>query len=130
MKKAILNGSEGRAYERVKSTVRIPSKRVYICSPLKGDVKYNLRRAKKFCKFAFGKGYVPWAPHLYYSLFLSDENFFERAAGRRYGLEDMYKAQELWVFGHRISEGMKAEIELAEDLEIPVRYFDENMEEL
>jgi hypothetical protein len=41
----------------------------------------------------------------------------------------MWQARELWVFGLTISEGMRAEIELAEDLKIPIKYFYEDMEE-
>jgi len=37
---------------------------------------------------------------------------------------------EVWVFGLTISKGMKAEIELAKDLEIPVRYFYEDCAEV
>jgi len=119
-----------RSYDKISAAVRIPSRRVYICSPLKGDIRANIRKAKKYCRFAFGKGYIPWAPHLYYAQFLDDGHFFERAAGRRYGLEEMYQMHELWVFGAVISEGMRAEIELAEDLEIRIRYFDEALNEV
>jgi len=119
-----------RAYDNVAAAVQIPSKRVYICSPLRGDIERNITRAKLYCRFAFEKGFVPWCPHLYFAQFLDDTNKFERAACRRYGLEEMWRSKELWVFGSRISEGMRAEIELAEDLEIPVRYFDSNMDEV
>ena len=47
----------------------------------------------------------------------------------RYGLELMWQVKEVWVFGEQISEGMRAEIDLAKDLNIPIRYFDCDMEE-
>ncbi len=120
---------ELRAYDRKKTKAKIPSKRVYICSPLKGQIVKNQMKARAYCRFAFDKGYVPICPHIYFTQFLDDGNKDERAAGLRYGLELMWQARELWVFGLTISEGMRAEIELAEDLKIPIKYFYEDMEE-
>ena len=119
-----------KSYEKLtKAAAKAPKKRVYICSPLKGNVERNMTRAKIYCRFAFDSGYVPICPHIYYPQFLDDGDKNERAAGMRYGLEDMHEAREVWVFGERISDGMRAEIELAKDLKIPVKYFDEDMEE-
>jgi len=89
-----------------------------------------MKRAALYCRFAYDAGFVPWAPHLYYPQFLDDGNKRERAAGMRYALESMWQCKQLWVFGLTISEGMKAEIELAAQLKIPIRYFDCDMEEL
>ena len=111
-------------------TVRCPTKRVYICSPLKGNIERNMRNARTYCRFAFDSGYVPICPHIYYPLFLDDTNKAERAAGMRYGLEAMWQARQVWVFGEYISEGMRAEITLARELKIPVRYFDTDLEEV
>jgi hypothetical protein len=119
-----------RAYEKITMGVKAPSKRVYICSPFKGNVARNVKNAKIYCRFAYEQGYVPIAPHLFYPLFLDDTDKQERAAGIRYGLESLWQASELWIFGQYISEGMRAEIELAEDLEIPIKHFDEYMVEL
>jgi hypothetical protein len=44
-------------------------------------------------------------------------------------LEALWQASQLWVFGARISEGMRAEIELAKELKIPIRYFNTDLEE-
>ena len=119
-----------KAYEKITTKKRIPTRRVYICSPLKGNIERNMARAKIYCRFAFEKGYVAIAPHLYYPQFLDDTNKDERAAGMRYGLDAMWQARQLWVFGKIISDGMRAEIELAEELKIPVRFFDSDMEEI
>jgi len=129
---ALQNSTGLRAYEKIEvatALCRFPRKGVYICSPLKGGIKYNILRARAYCRFAFTVGCVPICPHIYFTQFLRDWDVFERAAGMRYGLEAMHEAQELWVFGCRISEGMKAEIELAEDLGIPIRYFTADLEE-
>lgn len=45
------------------------------------------------------------------------------------GLQLLDICSELWVFGTRISEGMKAEIEKAKTKGIAIRYFSESMEE-
>lgn len=117
-----------RAYDKIKSMGKVPSMRVYICSPLKGNITTNQNKARTYCRFAFDKGYVPVCPHIYFPQFLNEENKDERAAGIYYGLELMWQVSELWVFGERISEGMRAEIELAEDLKKPIIYFNEEME--
>ncbi len=45
------------------------------------------------------------------------------------GLQLLDICKELWVFGHKISEGMNAEIEKAKQMGLPIRYFSEDMEE-
>jgi len=123
------NKQEPRAYEKFsRAASRCPNKRVYICSPFRGDTVRNQHKARMYCRFAFESGCVPICPHIYYPQFLDDRIKNERTAGIRYALETMWQVRELWVFGKRISDGMRAEIELANDLEIPVKYFDENME--
>ena len=110
------------------SHCRFPTKRVFICSPLKGNIDKNMANAETYCRFAFDKGYVPIAPHIYYPRFLNDNDKNERKAGLRYGMEEMWRCKQLWCFGEKITEGMRAEIELAMQLQIPVKYYDEDME--
>ena len=96
-------------------------KRVYICSPLRGDIEGNIEKAKKYCKLALDKGYLPIAPHVYFTQFLNDRRPAERAQGLELGLELLNICNEIWVFG-AASEGMKAEIDLAESLRMEIRY--------
>jgi hypothetical protein len=103
---------------------------VYICSPLKGNIEKNMQRAEGYCRFAWDNGFVPIAPHIYFPRFLDDTDKREREAAIRYGLEVMWTCKQLWVFGLRISDGMRAEIELAKQLGITIRYFDSDMEEI
>lgn len=88
-----------------------------------------MHRAEIYCRFAYEKGYVPICPHIYFPRFLDDANKNERAAGLRYGLECMWQARQFWVFGKNITEGMRAEIELAKQLKIPIKNFTSDMEE-
>ena len=103
-------------------------KLVYICSPLRGDVERNIRKAKGYCRFAATKSAVPIAPHAMFTGFLDDTIPQERQMGLVMGLELLKRCSELWVFGNRMSEGMKAEIKAAEELNIPIKYFDEKCE--
>lgn len=103
-------------------------KLVYICSPLRGDVERNIRKANGYCRFAATKSAVPIAPHAMFTGFLDDAIPQERQMGLEMGLELLKRCCELWVFGNRMSEGMKAEIKAAEELNITIKYFDEKCE--
>lgn len=65
-------------------------------------------------------GIQPLAPHLYFTRFLKDELAAERAAGMQFGLSWLEQADELWVFGDTVSEGMAQEIAKAKELGKPV----------
>ena len=97
---------------------------VYVCSPYSGDVERNTEMAKRYCRYAIGKGAVPLAPHLYLPSFLSEET--ERELAISIDLRFLALCRELWVFGGRISEGMRQEIDHAGVLGIPVRYIKED----
>ena len=100
------------------------SKLVYICSTYRtGDVDENVRRAREYCRLAVEEGFIPVAPHLLYPQFLSDEDENQRQAGIECGLELLSVCAEIWVFDYTIeSEGLNAEIDFAEENEIPVKY--------
>jgi len=97
-------------------------KLVYIASPYAGDIEYNIKMAKKYCRYAMECGYTPVAVHLLYPTFLDDSNPAERAIGIKMGLRVLAACEELWVCGNRVSEGMKMEIAEAKKLGIKVKY--------
>ena len=101
-------------------------KTVYICSPYKGDIDGNVKRAIVYCKFAFYRGYNPLAPHLYYPQFLDDDDPAERKSGMECAIQLLTICSQLWVMGDVISSGMKAEIDYAEKNNIPIRYFSDS----
>lgn len=72
---------------------------------------------------------MPLAPHIIFPQFLDDEKKSERKAGMDMGLQLLELCDELWVFGPRISEGMKAEIELARKLGKPTKYISGDLDE-
>lgn len=103
-------------------------KLVYVCSPYKGDVDYNVAKARGYCRFVYTQGAVPFAPHLHNTQFLDDSIQDERSAGISMGLEMLSRSAEVWAFGEKISGGMMTEIEAAEQLGIPVMYFSDKCE--
>ena len=102
-------------------------KRVYICSRYRADANHsvaeNIQRALGACGRALDKGYAPIAPHLIYPLCLDDNVPEERAAGVETAKAWIPVCDELWQWGATVSEGMAAEIALAQELGIPVRVF-------
>ena len=97
-------------------------KTIYICSPLRGDIENNLVAARRYCRSVALNGHIPIAPHVYCTQFLDDTVPTERDTGMKIGLELLQFCDELWVFGDRISDGMKCEILEAKRLFIPVLY--------
>lgn len=81
----------------------------------------NIDRAKTACRILSTLGFLPLAPHLYFTQFLKDEEKKERETGMKLGLHWLEEADELWVFGDTVSEGMTAEIKKAHELNKPVR---------
>ena len=109
---------------------RPPSKRIYVCSPYRGNTAKNVARAQVYCRFIYDKGFIPVAPHLYYPQFLDDKDPDERVAGMKYARGEINRCKELWVFGLNISDGMLEEIEYAEKRKIHVRWYNDNLEEI
>ena len=103
---------------------------VYICSPYAGDVETNVQKARRYCRFAVDKGYIPIAPHLLFTQFLNDDSPKERQLGIFFGNVVMSKCSEVWVFGEHISNGMEAEIKRAKRKNYRLRYFNEDLEEV
>jgi hypothetical protein len=98
-------------------------KKVYICSPLRGDMQNNIANAQEYCREACANGVLPIAPHIYFTQFLNDLDPAQRKAGMEMGLEQLTDCSEIWVYGD-ISEGMAKEISIAKALGIAVVYKD------
>lgn len=101
---------------------------VYVCSPLAGEIEENIRKAREYSKFVAFQGNTPIAPHI--TELFNDTIPEERELGLSLGVDYLHKANELWVFGDRISNGMANEIKIAHDeLKIPIYSVSENMNE-
>ena len=115
------------AYAALKTVVREEQAnypKVYVCSAYAGDTVRNTDRAIRYARFVFTKGKHPLVPHLYYPLFLDDNDPAQRDLGCSFALEWLSRCSECWVFGEKFSAGMLQELEIADRKEIPVRYFD------
>ena len=99
--------------------------RVYICSPLGGNVSVNIENANRYARYALESGMTPFIPH-FYALILDDSNKEDRNLGMLAGLSMLWVFDAVWVFGDEITESMKTEIRFAEKLNIEVRYISEN----
>lgn len=103
---------------------------VYICSPFSGNIEANIKKARRYCRFAVEQGCIPIAPHLFFPQFMSDDNPKERNLAMFMDIVLLSKCAELWVFGKNISKGMSLEIEKAKRKKQPIRYFNEACKEV
>ena len=107
----------------------------FVCSPYRpkssdpvealAEIAANTERAQKACRLLTKLGYLPLAPHLYFTSFLQDEDAGEREDGILMGLKWLEMASELFCFGDEITEGMSIEIARAKELGIPVKMLPE-----
>ena len=96
-------------------------RKVFICSPYRGDVERNVENARKYCRNAIEQGLVPIAPHLYFPQFLDDDMEEQRDIGISAGIQLLRECDEMWVFGTP-TDGMKREISEAMAVNKPVTY--------
>lgn len=100
------------------------SKKIYVCSPLSGDIENNIKKAEKYCRdIVIVDSAIPVAPHIYFTRFLDDNVKFERDLGIDLGLQLLSTCSEMYVYNQNgISKGMQKEIDMAERLNIPIEY--------
>lgn len=89
-------------------------KKVYICSPYRGDTETNVQNARKYCRAAVELGCLPIAPHLLFPQFMDDEDQREHESAMGMACELLYMCDEIWVFGmNHPTVGMMQEINWA-----------------
>ena len=99
-------------------------KTVYICAPLKGDIRGNIEKARIYTRYALKCGVAPVTSH-FFALCIDDDIPEERKLGMDAGLTLMNMCDELWVFGKELTAGMQREFEYAKHrLRIPIRHLD------
>ena len=103
---------------------------VYICSPYSGDVEANVEVARRFCAHAVARRKIPLAPHLLFPQFMDDSDPDARDLAMFFNRVLLSKCEAIWVYTARVSAGMRAEIEWAHHLELPITYFDADFEEV
>jgi hypothetical protein len=96
----------------------------YIVHPIAGDVHGNIEKILAIVKKInlHRSDVVPFAPYIADVLALDDNTPEERSRGIENDVAILKSGvvNELWVYGSKISGGMKAEIELAFELNIPI----------
>ncbi len=91
-------------------------KKIFICSPLRGDIENNIKKAKEYSRQVAIKGNIPITPHIYFTEFLDENKERERQLGIDMGIELLKLCDEMYVYGEP-TEGMKQEIEIAKRLD-------------
>ena len=112
--------------ERMKNEM----KKVFVCSPYRGNIEKNTKRAVFAARVICGCGHIPVVPHLYFPQFLDDKDQFERIRGIEYGIELMKECDQLWLLGPEISKGMEYELEVAKEIRIPVKMYDDQLRQI
>ena len=129
LERKAIEASKKEEDDKIRREQILRRKKVYVASPFAGDVPTNVKNARKYCRFTAKKKKIPIASHLLYPQFLRDDIPVERELGTLFGLALLALCDELWVFGKKASPGMVAEIEEAQRLKKPIRFFTEEMEE-
>lgn len=103
---------------------------IYVASAYAGDIEQNVENAKKYCVHVINEeNAIPIAPHLLFTQFLDDEVPADRKLGLDLGLALLEYCDEIWVFGD-VNKGMKLEIDKAKEIELPIRWFTKDLEEI
>lgn len=97
---------------------------VYICSPLSAPTEQGIR--KNMEKAAYYAGLISGvtgcraiAPHSFLPEYLDDNIPEEREAALAFGFSILKLSKAVIVCGNRISSGMRGEIKMAGELDIP-----------
>ena len=89
-------------------------KKVYICSPYRGDTETNIQNAQNYCRAVVELGYLPIAPHLFFPQFMDDDDLKEHESSMNMARELLFMCDEIWVFGKDYpTVGMKQEMNWA-----------------
>lgn len=97
-------------------------KLAYIAHPIGGDIEGNLADLRRIIKHInlTMPDIVPYCPYYADVVSLCDNTPEERERGMDNGIMTLGLAHEVWLTGTHISNGMRAEIDHAESLGIPV----------
>lgn len=101
-------------------------KKNYIISRYSGtkrEIKFNVRVARLIARKVLNEGFIPIVPHIYFTQFLDDRNYYEHKQGTEIALDLLRESDRATVviIDGQISEGMKAEIECANELGMTVQ---------
>ena len=95
---------------------KLSCKKVYVCSPLSApthnEIEANMLSVRNKCKVINNTicGVRAWAPHAYLPEIIDDSIAEERALALDFGMRLLNMSDAMYVFGARLSDGMKSEI--------------------
>lgn len=95
---------------------------VFIAHPIAGDVQGNAQKVLEILREVHCHNIIPIAPYLVAIQYLDDADPADRALGIAASTELFNRGyiDELWLYGERISTGMRHEVLTALSLGIPV----------
>lgn len=97
---------------------------VYIAHPIGGDVEKNIKKVIEICREVnlTEPDVIPFVPYLSDLYALDDANPIERERGIKNDIALLKKGfiDEIWLYGDRISNGMRAEINVCLEFGIKV----------
>lgn len=111
----------------------VPNKhKAYICSPCHSsdieEMHDNIIAARFYMYYVSTQmTYHARAPHAYLGFLLDDDDNLERAMALKIGQDLLISHGLIFVCGDRISTGMRAEIESAARLDMPVHCFNKEV---
>ena len=97
---------------------------VYIAHPIGGDVDNNIKKVIAICRDVnlTEPDIIPFVPYLSDLYALDDSKPEERERGLKNGLSLLKRGftDEIWLYGDRISNGMRSEVEICNQVGIKV----------
>jgi hypothetical protein len=115
-KRPRIPGKQRRAYGLYRRAMKI----VFVCSAYGGKPE-NVEKAIRYCRREVEAGNVPFAPHVFLPLFMSEAT--EREAALRMAFSFLERCDEIHVYGE-ITSGMHGEIERAKNLGMIIRFME------
>ena len=95
-------------------------KLVYICSPLRGDVKANVEFARKKAREVFWEGNIPVCPHMMFPPIADPSDPVQDGAAMGMCKKLIDRCDEVRVYGPEWTAGMWDEIRYAGKMKVPV----------
>ena len=106
--------------DRQQERVQDGPQMVYICAPLRGDAIHNIEFARQKAQEVFQSGDIPVCPHITLPSNADPACSVQDEAAREMGLRLLESCQQVRVYGSTITEGMRAEIQRAQEQGIPI----------
>jgi hypothetical protein len=99
------------------------ARRVYVCHPFSDNPEVNIGKVRVICRALAEESVVPIAPHLFVPQLLDEET--ERDKALKLCLELIELSDEVRVYGGKVTEGMRREMEHADEKRVPIAFMEE-----